>query len=537
VTDDEFWSATIQLALIHQWARARYTAPWAVLGAVLLRVLASAGEHVQLPGVIGGRASLNLGVVFVGPSGAGKGNSDKVGRQAWPTPVIERPLGSGEGIAALFQTPKKEGSERITRAIFTVPEVDTLTGIAARQGSILLAQLKSALMGELIGQSNASEETSRVVQAHSYRCCLSIGAQPGHASVIFNDTSGGTPQRLLWLPTTDPTMPAERTPDPEPLNHRLPGLLTRVHDDPSIVTEMVYGTETIAGTILTAHLARQRGEGDALDGHALLTRCKVAAALAILDHRTVVSADDWELSAVIMAKSDQTRAGMIESAKQAARAKVRERAMSRAYGENVVADSKVERAAKGILAKLRAATAPMSAGEIRRSLRSDLRPEFAPALDLLTTQGHVHILDSGLVVHVDRLSTPENSSSEHMDGGVPVDSKTVVTAIENCRTDENTAQPLPPDEPELEPVKPPRFTRCEVCYVGLPASATEPFCDLHERGNTAPPQPPIIERAVNSAARARPLHVVHDGTSFDSGTNFRRPGSHQSSKHNEETPA
>ena len=222
MTEDEFWSATPQLTLIYQWARARYAAPWAVLGAVLLRVAASTGPHVQLPPVVGGHASLNLGAIFVGSSGGGKGISEKVARLAWPAGVVERPLGSGEGIAALFMPPKKEGAERVTRAIFSVPEIDTLTGMAARQGSILLAQLKSALMGELIGQSNASEATTRVVQAHSYRCCLSIGAQPGHAAVILNDTSGGTPQRMLWFPTTDPGMPADPGPQPAPLDWKLP---------------------------------------------------------------------------------------------------------------------------------------------------------------------------------------------------------------------------------------------------------------------------------------------------------------------------
>ncbi|BCI84160.1 hypothetical protein MTY66_57850 [Mycolicibacterium sp. TY66] len=350
MTDDEFWSATKELKLIHQWARSRYTAPWAVLGAVLLRVLASSGPHVQLPGVIGGRASLNLGVVFVGPSGAGKGNSDRVAREAWPTQEFEeRPLGSGEGIAALFQKPKDEAAKRITRAIFSAGEIDTLTGIAARQGSILLAQLKSALMGELIGQSNASEATSRVVAAHSYRCCLSIGAQPGHAGVVFNDTTGGTPQRLLWLPTTDPTMPADRTPPPDALDSQLPGLLSRRHDNPEIVTEIVYGTEVIAETILAAHLARQRGEGEALDGHALLTRCKVAAALSIMAHRSVVTEKDWDLSGTVMTKSDSTRTWMLEHARQADRAKIRKRAMSQAYGEEIIDGRRAEVVRRRIL--------------------------------------------------------------------------------------------------------------------------------------------------------------------------------------------
>ena len=39
----------------------------------------------------------------------------------------------------------------------------------------------------------------------------------------------------------------------------------------------------------------------------MLTRCKVAAILTIMNHRSVVDEVDWELSGVVMAKSDETR--------------------------------------------------------------------------------------------------------------------------------------------------------------------------------------------------------------------------------------
>lgn len=91
IDESDFWSTSDQLTQIHQWARARYAAPWAVFFAVLLRVSASTGPHVQLPGVIGGRASLNLMGAFVAPSGGGKGISDKVARLAWPANIKELP--------------------------------------------------------------------------------------------------------------------------------------------------------------------------------------------------------------------------------------------------------------------------------------------------------------------------------------------------------------------------------------------------------------------------------------------------------------
>ncbi|MDO3177742.1 hypothetical protein [Mycobacteroides abscessus] len=386
MTDDEFFSATPELTTVYRWARARYAAPWAVFGAVLLRVSASVGPHVQLPGLIGGRASLNLLCAFVSASGGGKGISDKVARLAWPKPILELPIGSGEGIAATFKRPDKEDAndEAITAAIFNVPEVDTLAGIASRQGSILLAQLKSMAMGEQIGQQNASKSTTRVVEAHTYRCCLSVGAQPLHTSVIFNDATGGTPQRFLWFPTTDPSMPAQAAPDPAPLNTDIP---IYVPNNDGVV-EIAYGPEQISQTIICAHLARQRGEGNALDGHALLTRCKVAALLAILHHRSVVSELDWQLSGVVMAVSDATRDWITSEAKKAQRAKVRDRAVARAVGEQFISDHKLDRAKKSILRWLER-DGETAANQIRSKLKADLRDHFGAAAAELAAEGQI----------------------------------------------------------------------------------------------------------------------------------------------------
>lgn len=380
---NDFFNSTAELRTIHQWARARFAAPWAVFGAVLLRVAATTGPEVQLPGIIGGPASLNLLAAFVSPSGGGKGISDKVSRLVWPAPITERPIGSGEGIAALFAPPKKEGAERITRAIINVTEIDTLAGIASRQGSILLAQLKAMAMGELLGQSNASEATTRVVQPHTYRCCLSVGAQPGHTSVIFNDATGGTPQRFLWFPTIDPDMPATPTPDPEPLNTDLPAW-ARLSTER---VEVQYGPEEIARTVIAAHLARQRGETEALDGHALLSRLKVAATLAIMHHRSVVSELDWQLSAQVMAVSDRTRDWIVAEAQKAARAKVRARAADRAAGEDFYDASRLDTVKRSIVRMLER-DGELSEGDLRRRLgRKEKRDLFDQAIDLLEVEG------------------------------------------------------------------------------------------------------------------------------------------------------
>lgn len=438
ITDDEFFGATAELSTVKAWARARYAAPKATLGAVLLRVAASTEPGVQLPGVIGGPASLNLGIVFASKSGGGKGISDKVGRLAWPADIIERPIGSGEGIAAMFAPPKKEGAQPITRAILSVPEIDTLAGVAGRQGSILLPQLKSALMGELLGQSNASEATTRIVQAHAYRCCLSIGAQPGHADVIFNDTTGGTPQRLIWLPTTDPDMPAEQTPDPEPLDTA--GLPAWARTG----TVITYGPAIIKDTIIDAHLARQRGEGDALDGHALLTRCKVAANLAILHHRSVVSDLDWELSGTVMQWSNTTRDWILEQARIAARAKVRDRAISRVTFDEIIDERHRATVRSRILRLL--STGPMSRSDLRRAMgKQHYREAFDALLPHLEKISQIITIPGEKAPHYalnpeftgEPEFTPEKASSAGVNHQFTGEPTSTVTGLDSRRSHES----------------------------------------------------------------------------------------------------
>lgn len=380
MTDDEFFNATTQLQTIRQWAHARYAASWAVLVAVLLRVSATTEPNVQLPGTIGGRASLNLLAAFVSPSGGGKGISDKVARLAWPAPIIERPIGSGEGIAATF-VPPKEG-DAISRAIISVPEIDTLAGIASRQGSILLAQLKSMAMGEQLGQSNASLATTRIIAPHSYRACMSVGAQPAHTGVLFNDTTGGTPQRFLWALTIDPDMPAEAPADPEPLDTKIP-FWSPGEDG---VVEIGYGPDEIKEQIIDAHIARQRGESEALDGHWMLTRLKVAATLAILHHRSVISDLDWALSDVVMAQSTRTRDWIVVESKKATRQKVRDRALSRAAGDEFISDRKLDRAKKAVLRWLER-DGELSKRDLRPKLKADIRDQFTAALAELVADG------------------------------------------------------------------------------------------------------------------------------------------------------
>lgn len=499
-----------QLRKIYLWARARYAAPWAVFFAVLLRVAASVGPHVRLPGVIGGQASLNLLCAFVSPSGGGKGISDKVGRLAWPTEILELPLGSGEGIDETFTLRGKESedNERVTAAIFTCPEIDILTGLESRQGSTILGRLKAFAMGEQLGSTNASKANSRNVPAHSYRGCLSVGAQPGHTGVIFNDVTGGTPQRFLWALTIDPDMPAEVTPDPEPLDTTMPSW----DAGPGGVVEIVYGHDEITETVITAHLARQRGEADALDGHAMLTRCKVAAIIAAMHGRSVVSEWDWQRSGDVMAVSDQTRQWILNQARQAERDKVRARALSRATFDEVIDERHGTTVRNRILRLL--SNGPMPRGELRRAMgKQHYREAFDAVLPHLEKICQVVIIPGGKAPHYalnpeftgEPEFTPEKPSSGGVNREFTGEPARRATDFDTARSDHSGHQAddehqSPTPTPE-DAVKPPRPTACDRCYVALPAAATRALCDDCDGAPPAPDRP----------QHQPPLHVVHSG--------------------------
>ena len=75
---------------------------------------------------------------------------------------------------------------------------------------------------------------------------------------------------------------------------------------------MIPVCDTATQVIVAARLEMLRGNGHALDGHALLTRLKVAAALALLDEHVEVTDEDWVLAGTVMEVSDHTRGQVVK---------------------------------------------------------------------------------------------------------------------------------------------------------------------------------------------------------------------------------
>ncbi|MEU7763881.1 hypothetical protein AB0B25_01980 [Nocardia sp. NPDC049190] len=392
---EEFWTSRDVLAHIRDFARARRAGPWGTLGVALARAVAAVPPTVTLPATVGGRMSLNLFAALAAPSGGGKGACEAAARDAVacsedPTglrvvEIPEYPLGSGEGIARTFRPAGVDDDEpnREDRALFSAPEVDTLTALFARSGSTLEGELRKLYSGETIGFNNAQKATRTVVPAHSYRACLMVGVQPLRAGALLDGADGGTPQRFLWLPVTDPDAPDEAPKDPGQWVVRMP--------QPTWAPGSLVIPDVAHAAIDSARLARLRGEpedGSNLDGHALLTRLKVAAALMILDGRSVMNDDDWFKAGVVMAVSTSTRAGVQRAAAEQSRKANQARALAAAEREEAIADRKLQRARDAIIRWLERA-GEHSNRELARRLKTDIREWLDPALAELEDEGIV----------------------------------------------------------------------------------------------------------------------------------------------------
>jgi len=394
VDADQLWTARPVLQHIHNFARARRTSPLAVLGVALARVVTATDPTVVLPPLIGGQASINLFIGIVGPSGSGKGAAEAVAEDAIDVGIIETLTpGSGEGIAHGYMRRTKDGPEQHTKAVlFSLAEIDTLAALRDRSGSTLLPELRKAWMGERLGFAYADPTKRLPVPAHQYRMTLVAGIQPGRATTLLDDTDGGTPQRFLWLPVTDPDAP-DQPPD-EPA--RWPWRRPRLHAN-SRGKVIVPVCDTAQRAVDDARLARLRGTGDALDGHALLARMKVAVALALLEQRIEITDDDWRIAGIVMEISDQTRTNVVEEIRRTATEINRQKGAAEGARAVVVAETleaaTEKRVARWVVRKL-TANGPMSGTELRRATESKVRQHLSTVLERLIETGLVKAEDT-----------------------------------------------------------------------------------------------------------------------------------------------
>lgn len=315
-----FWQARVELARIHQAAQAATCSPDAVLGACLARVAALTPPSIQLPAIVGTPGTLDLAVAIIGRSGTGKSTSARTAASLVPIhdeDVAEVVLGSGEGLIESYlgevTEPDEDGKPRkvrrqVRRAVLaTLDEGQALADLGSRKGSTLMPTIRSAWTGDRLGQANASEDRRRNLSPRAYRFALIAGFQTEHAVALLDDAAGGTPQRFLFLPAEDPTMPDEAPAWPSPVAYTPP-----THQAGPMDTDA-----DVAREIRGRHLARVRGEvtTDPLDAHRDLSRLKVSGLLALLADRLTITADDWTLAGQVLDASDLVRASILWTAR------------------------------------------------------------------------------------------------------------------------------------------------------------------------------------------------------------------------------
>lgn len=390
---DDLFDQRPVLTHIRDFALSRMTSPAAVLGVTLLRVLALVPPTVVLPALIGGLGSLNLFCALVGPSGSGKGAAESAAKDAfrWPEHVFLATTGSGEGIAHCYAHIDK-GNQVDDRhsVLFTVAEVDTLAAISSRQGSTLLSQLRSAFSGERLGFSYADRSRRLLLERHNYRLGMIVGVQPERALGLLNDTDGGTPQRFIWVPATDRRVSATPPPEPAPITLTMPQwvALTRQSIEGYNV---IHIPQEVADEIRANHAARARGEGTALDGHAMFAREKVAFALAVLDGRAIMDLDDWRIAGMVMNLSEVTRTSIERVLAVKADRKQEYEVQAEIRRQGLMDDAKDAKALVRVRARLEkvAAGGPVTRRDLQRALASRDSDYFEDALDVALTLGTI----------------------------------------------------------------------------------------------------------------------------------------------------
>jgi hypothetical protein len=392
--EQNFWTARPTLTHIYDSALARMCAPWAVLAHCAARALYAVPPTATLPPLVGGRGSLNWFGIIVAPSGGGKSAAEDVARELIDHPVEQRALGSGEGLMESYLRPAdRETGEppgQHEAIMFLADESDTIAALSARSGSTLLSTLRTAWTGRTLSFGYRGR-TNEKIEAHTYRATLVMAMQPSRAGWILADSGGGTPQRFNWFPGIDQRITLDAWTDAPIYPLTLPTWREWQYDR----------TLTIPGaardTILRAREQAARGEQGALDGHALFCREKFAYALTILDGRSEMSEQDWELSGIAAQVSTRTREWVSAQVESDSYAEAEERGRIMGVSAAASDEEKAHRAAVRtrrvsglILAKL--AGGPLSEGDLRRAITSRDRPWVGGALQALSAAGLI-VLD------------------------------------------------------------------------------------------------------------------------------------------------
>ncbi|MEU1194953.1 hypothetical protein ABZ446_01860 [Streptomyces sp. NPDC005813] len=401
---EEVYAARAELRHIRQAGHSRSRSGDVALLATLVRLSALVSHRIRADTGIAGYASLNLFGGVVGPSGIGKSTGVEVADRLLPAPAEldfrdGLPIGSGEGLAEVFmgvveeetgEVRKKGGTETpVTvsvrkqvrhNAFFYVDEGATITRLMReRSGSTLGETLRSAAVGQTLGQTNASKDTSRYIPSGSYSMGLLVGFQPETAAPLFEEIAEGTPQRFVWVQVIDPAIPDKQPPWPGEL-HAWRNAATAPPGDEAGRFVLVSFDESIKAELRAADLAKVRGQVDVsdqnqLDSQAPVMRVKLASLLAILAGRRHVDPEDWRLAQLLWEASCAARDAVLAHGAAQRRAEQEKRTTARIeeevrvdHAKQLAEEKRTERATERLALRISAyvhANGPKTRSELR----------------------------------------------------------------------------------------------------------------------------------------------------------------------------
>jgi hypothetical protein len=334
---DDFWEARPMLTHIRKAAHSRKSSADLAFYSVLTRIAAMKSPYITVDTGIGGsNASLNFFAGVVAGSGEGKSTGYGVAKRVMVSTDPNGPLnfldmkedlqiGSGEGIAEAYMGKKQVPTGQLDsngkpktalrrtqvrhNALFYVDEGETLTKMQTRNGATIGPVLRSAWMGQKIGQQNGNEETTREVD--DYSLGLIIGFQLDTVLGTLNEFGTGMAQRFMWCGVRDPSIP-RRVEWPGRLPIDLSALMTSepitMSVSPAIIDELE------ADRLDRARYGVVKGEEHS--SHKPLMLIKVSGLLALLDGRHKITDEDWTLAKVVWETSSKVRDALMAYGRQ-----------------------------------------------------------------------------------------------------------------------------------------------------------------------------------------------------------------------------
>lgn len=342
-----FWSSRTWLAWCAHEASRLGHGPWAFVGAALAWTAATIAPEVTVD-MGKGPVSLNTFCMLVGPPSSGKSLAFNAVEEAHDWGLIPTGVGTGEGVARAFVR-RVTGTDEITkqkvnrveqhsfRAILFEDEWGRMVSVSKSRGGTIDAVLRTAWMSGHLGQANRSDETTLPVRKHSYRLAIVAGSQIEPAmDILSNDATGlGTSQRWLLFQARKAEQVEGLAAKPFPA-WPLPERFTR---DSALMRTSILGDAEVRFKFNEYQAEEYDNPGRE---HQALRTIKIAALVALLEGRTEIEGDDWNLALRIDAHSTRMKNRLMEDAAAAQREKnVQKKAA--ALSEEAQAASIVER--------------------------------------------------------------------------------------------------------------------------------------------------------------------------------------------------